>query len=132
MGERVPGAQGLGVRGSCRISAQLGWDALVASVGADERAVRPRVRRRLSGVLRFDEHTNVTRRRGFRIGWLLWWQDEPPFHYEWRWFQIHVMTWDRHRKSPALKVQFEIKTYRTKGMRSVDGSKRYVRFGICL
>lgn len=83
-------------------------------------------------LIRFDERTNVTRRRGARLDWLRWKQDEPPFHYEWRWIQIHMLTWDRTRQSPAFKVQFEAKTYRTAGQRSIDRSKRYVRFGVCL
>lgn len=82
--------------------------------------------------VRFDERSNRTRRRGVRVGWLRWKQTEPPFHYEWRWAQVHMLTWDRRDDSPAFKVQFEIKTYRTAGMRSIDHSKRYVRFGVCL
>lgn len=87
---------------------------------------------RLPRIVRFDEHTNVTRRRGLRVGWLRWKMTEPPYHYEWRWVQAHVLTWDRKPDSPALKVQFEIKTYRTEAMRTIDGSKRYLRFGVCL
>ena len=56
-------------------------------------------KRRLPRIVRFDEHTNVTRRRGIRVGWLLWKQDEPPYHL---------------------------------GSRSNDGTKRYLRFGVCL
>lgn len=83
-------------------------------------------------VIRFDEHSNQTRRRGFRMGQLRWKQDVPPFHYEWRWFQIHALTWDPSPDRPAFKVQFEVKTYRTAGSRSVYGSKRYLRFVVCL
>lgn len=57
---------------------------------------------------------------------------EPPYHYEWRWWQAHMLTWERTPDMEALKVQFEIKTYRTAGKRSLDGSKRYFRFGFCL
>ena len=78
-----------------------------------------------------DERSNLTRRRGWRFGWLRWAQTEPPFHYEWRWFQLHMLTWD-FRPNGSRKVQFELKTYRTRGKRSVDGSKRYLRFGVCL
>lgn len=90
------------------------------------------VRNRGPRIVRFDERTNKTRRRGVRIGWLRWKQLEPPYHYEWRWFQVHVLTWDRTPDRPARKVYFEVKTYRTAGMRSIDGSKRYLRFGVCL
>ena len=55
-----------------------------------------------------------------------------PYHYEWRWFQVHFLTWDKTPTRPALKIQFEIKTYRTAGKRSIDGSKRYLRFMVCL
>lgn len=87
---------------------------------------------RAGHLVRFDEHTNVTRRRGWRYGWLRWKQDEPPYHYEWRWLQAHMLTWEVTPDHPGLKVQFELKTYRTQGKRSLDGSKRYVRFGVCL
>ncbi len=83
-------------------------------------------------VVRLDEQPNVTRRRGWRVGWLRWAQNEPPYHHEWRWLQVHMLTWDRLPSTPALKVQFELKTYRTAGTRSVEGSKRYVRFMVCL
>lgn len=83
-------------------------------------------------ILYFDERSNVTRRRGFRFGYLRWKQTEPPYHYEWRWFQIHVLTWQRSEKWPARKIQFEVKTYRTAGGRSIDRTKRYLRFGICI
>lgn len=39
--------------------------------------------------IRLDEHSNRTRRRGVRAGYLRWKQNEPPYHYEWRWFQAH-------------------------------------------
>lgn len=80
----------------------------------------------------FDERSGRTRRRGIRLGWKRWQQTEPPYHYEWRWVQLHVLTWDRLSSSPALKVQLEVKTYRAAGGRSVDQSKRYLRFGVCL
>lgn len=83
-------------------------------------------------LLWFDEHANSTRRRGWRLGWLRWKQDVPPYHYEWRWVQIHMLTWDSTPQIPAFKAQFEIKTYRTSGKRSINGSKRYLRFGVCL
>ena len=87
--------------------------------------------RRLRPPRYFDERSSGTRRRGWKIGWLLWHDNGPPWHCEHRWFAAHVLTWDQ---GPGRKIQFEIKTYKTQGMnlRSVDGSKRYVRFGVCL
>lgn len=79
-----------------------------------------------------DEQNTGTRTRGLRFSYKRWQQDEPPWHFEWRHFQVHTVTWPRTPKRPSLKVQFEIKTYRTAGHRSIDYSKRYVRFGICL
>jgi len=87
--------------------------------------------RRLS-VRWIDERPNCTRTRGIRVGWLQWRQDEPPFHYGYRHFQAHLVTWNKTPERPALKFQLEAKTFRTNGMRSADGSKRYVRIGVCL
>jgi len=97
--------------------------------------MKPKTPRRRFIRPRYIDERNISRgrrpfrRRGWIVGWLRWQDPEPPFHYEHRWFTIHVLTWE---PGPARKVQIEIKTYRTKGMRSVDGSKRYVRFGMCL
>jgi hypothetical protein len=77
----------------------------------------------------FVERPPKTTRRGFRLGWLLRYQVDPPYHYDHRWFQAHVLSWN---EGPARKVQFELKTYRTAGGKSVYRSKRYVRFQFCL
>lgn len=85
---------------------------------------------------KFKSGSHGSMQRGFRIGRRLWLdRTVQPWHSEWRWLQIHVITWDRSR-GPAFgrKIQFEIKTYKTTGMHtgSVVGSKRYVRFAVCL